>query len=100
MSDSQALVIATVLVFSALAGVWQVMRARQAESERDRIVAEARAHAAVRTVSVTEWVTAGLVDALAAEDPELIAGFERLDDAAHEELRDAAIPEQREEEDR
>jgi hypothetical protein len=76
------------------------VRALREPSERNRIVAEARARSAVRTVSVTEWVTAGYIDALAAEDPELIAGFERLDDAARERLRDAAIPEQREEEDR
>ncbi|MGA6223513.1 hypothetical protein ACPESV_24650 [Streptomyces umbrinus] len=98
MSTTTALIITTVLVFSALAATWQVMRDRHEESERDRIVADARS--GVRTVTVTEWVTAGYIDAIAAEDPDLLDGFERLDDSFRERLRAAAIPEQREEEDR
>lgn len=82
---------------------WQAIRAMRDEpSERDRIVAAARDRLATRPGPVTEWADVPwlqiledaeeYVDQLAVFDPELAAGFDRL--------RAAAIPEQREEEDR
>lgn len=78
-----------ILVLAVIA--WQAIRSLREPSERDRIVAEARAHnAAVPWLQILEDAEE-YVNQYAVFDPELADGFDRLWDA---------VCEQREEEDR
>lgn len=93
MSTESALIITTVVCFGVLLCAWRVVHALQEESERDRIVAEARDATSTGDMPWLQILEDAeeYVDQYAVFDPELADSFDRLP---------AVIPLQREEEDR